>query len=128
MTENLKIHIQKFVPLSEEEFADIASYFTPQVCKKKETLLKEGQICKTHYFVAKGILRKFFINEKGVEHTTEFAIEDWWMTDTISFLHESPAAFYIQAVEAADILVIQKEAMDDLLEKHPVMEKYFRQI
>lgn len=121
-------HIRKFVTISDEELADVSGYFTFQAVKKKENLLKEGQVCKTSYFVLKGILRKFFVNDKGVEHTTEFAIENWWMTETFSYLNQSPTEFYIQAVEPTEVLQIQRERLDSLLATHPIMEKYFRQV
>lgn len=119
-------HINKFVNVDEEKFAAILSYFQIQDLKKKENLLIEGQICKANYFVLKGILRKFFINEKGVEQTTEFAIENWWMTETFSYINKTPTSFYIQAVEKAQILVIDHQSHDKMLESHPEMEKYFR--
>ena len=126
MREQFKIHINKFVNVGDDELTNIISYFHIQTLKKKENLLNEGQICKASYFVLKGILRKFFVNEKGVERTTEFAIENWWMTETFSYLNQKPTEFSIQAVELTEVLVIDRNAYNDLLEKHPVMERYFR--
>lgn len=126
MREQFRIHINKFVNVGDDELTDIISYFHIQTLKKKENLLNEGQICKASYFVLKGILRKFFVNEKGVERTTEFAIENWWMTETFSYLNQKPTEFSIQAVELTEVLVIDRNAYNDLLEKHPVMERYFR--
>lgn len=126
MLEQFKIHIKKFAEVSDAEFSAISTYFQPQSVKKKENLLAEGEVCKANYFVVKGILRKFFINEKGVEHTTEFAIENWWMTETFAYLNQSPSEFYIQAVEPAELLVIHRSRYEDLLRNHPLMEKYFR--
>lgn len=125
MSEQFKLHIQKFAKVSNDEFADIMKYFQIQTFKKKANLLIEGQVCKTNYFVLNGILRKFFINEKGVEQTTEFAIENWWMTETFSYLNRTPTGFYIQAVAITEVLVIHWHAYNDLREQHPVMEKYF---
>ncbi|WP_323833813.1 Crp/Fnr family transcriptional regulator [Algoriphagus sp. D3-2-R+10] len=76
--------------------------------------------------MCKGILRKFFVNEKGVEQTTEFAIENWWLTDTFSYLNETKTNFYIQAVENVEVMVIYRDDYDKLLEAHPKLEKYFR--
>jgi CRP-like cAMP-binding protein len=126
MQQELKKHIHKFVKINDVEMTDIVSYFQKHTFKKKENLLSEGQVCHASYFVKKGILRKFFINEKGVEQTVEFAIENWWMTETYSYLHRSPTEFHIQAVEQSDVLTIHRDAYETLLEKHPVMEKYFR--
>ena len=128
MADILKQHIQKFTEITDEQFAEVRSYFTLKRIAKKENLLVEGQTCKAHYFVLKGILRKFFVNNKGVEHTTEFAIENWWMTDHFSIIQQSPSHFFIQAVEKAELLSISGESYDKLLRTHPVMETYFRHI
>ncbi|MFI0430029.1 Crp/Fnr family transcriptional regulator [Mariniflexile sp. HMF6888] len=126
MSEIFKAHINKFATVSDEEFEDILSYFQFKSILKKDNLLEEGQVCKSNVFVLKGILRKFFINEKGTEQTTEFAIENWWITETFSFINQSYTEFYIQAVENTELLHIDKTAYEKLLETHPVMEKYFR--
>ncbi|WP_229253018.1 Crp/Fnr family transcriptional regulator [Dyadobacter helix] len=126
--EQFRNHIHKFVNISDREFADIIGYFQVQTLKKKENILLEGQICKAQYFVLQGILRKFFINEKGGEQTTEFAIENWWMTETFSYLNQAPTEFYIQAVENTQVLILYRDAHDKMLEAHPAMEKYFRYI
>ena len=51
-----------------------------------------------------GCLRLFFINEKGVEQTIQFAIENWWLADYTSFAKQKPSTFYIQAVEKSEVL------------------------
>lgn len=119
-------HINKFTTVSATELDAILEFFTLKSIQKKEHLLKEGQICQANYFVLKGILRKYFINETGIEKTTEFAIENWWMTETFSFINNTKTEFYIQAVEKVDLLFISKENQEQLLATHPVMEKYFR--
>lgn len=119
-------HIAKFVELSESTFTEILSFFQTIEVGKKENLLAEGQVCKHHYFVLKGCLRKFFINNKGIEQTTEFAIENWWMTDNIAYEHQLKTEFYIQTIEPSTLLVIDRNAQEQLLLQHPAMERYFR--
>lgn len=119
-------HIEKFVQISSDEFEEIKKYFDTKEVAKKENLLEEGQICRYHYFVLTGLLRKFYINEKGIEQTTEFAIETWWLTDNFAYERNVPTEFYIQAVENSVVLYITQEKQEKLLEKFPVMERYFR--
>lgn len=126
MSEIFKNHLKKFIEINEEEFSGILSFFKIIKVKKKENLLVQGQICKSHYFVLNGCLRKFFINEKGIELTTEFAIENWWMTDNFAYERGLSTDFYIQAVENSEILVIDSEAQEKLLVGFPKMERYFR--
>lgn len=126
MLENFRLHLEKFIQINNEDFDAIADYFKIKKVKKKENLLLEGAICKSHFFVLEGCLRKFFINEKGIEQTTEFAIENWWITDNIAYEHRLATSFYIQAVENSEILILDREDQDLLLEKFPKMERYFR--
>lgn len=126
MSEILKKHLEKFIQINDEEFLEISTFFKMKTVSKKENLLLEGSICRQHFFVLEGCLRKFFINDKGVENTTEFAIENWWITDNIAYEHGLPTSFYIQAVEKSKILIIERENQEKLLEHFPKMERYFR--
>lgn len=126
MLYTLKRHIDKFAEVSDDEFEEIQKFFEIKDVNKKENLLEEGQICRHHYFVLKGLLRKFYINERGVEETTEFAIETWWITDNIAFERTAPTEFYIQAVEKSTVLYITQHNQQKLLKTFPVMERYFR--
>lgn len=121
-----KAHLDKFITITDSEFEEILSFFETVEVKKKENLLTEGQICKTNYFVLNGCLRKFFINEKGVEQTTEFAPETWWITDNMAYEFQRPTEFFIQAIEKSEVLTINYLAQQKLLEAFPVMERYFR--
>lgn len=126
MPDILKAHIAKFISLTGEDVAEVLPFFQSIHLKKKQNILSEGQVCKQHYFVEKGLLRMFYVNDKGVEHTIQFALENWWLTDLMSYQHRKPSGFYIQAVEATELMAITLEDQEKLLEKYPVMEKYFR--
>ena len=122
----LEQHIKKFISISNDELQEVLQYFRPLQLKKKQNLLTEGSICKYNYFTVKGCLRLFFINEKGIEQTTQFAIEHWWLADYTSFEKQEPSGFYLQAVENTGVMVISYTEQENLLQQHPVMERYFR--
>ncbi|QSW89628.1 Crp/Fnr family transcriptional regulator [Flavobacterium endoglycinae] len=126
MSDIFKKHIAKFAKVPEDDFEQIIKFFDISEAGKKENLLEQGQICRHHYFVLEGLLRKFYINEKGNEQTTEFAIETWWLTDNFAYENQLPTEFYIQAVEKSTLLCITPEKRQKLLEEFPVMERYFR--
>lgn len=121
-----KKHIEKFAKVSDKEFEEIITFFETKSVSKKENLVEQGQICRHHFFVLEGLLRKFFINEKGAEQTTEFAIETWWITDNFAYERQVSTQFYIQAVEKSIILFITQENQEKLMQKFPQMERYFR--
>src|SRR6478609_6517478 len=106
MSEILKKHIKKYIKITAQEFDKIQSYFSTIEAAKKQNLLVEGKICKSNFFVTKGCLRLFFINEKGVEQTLQFALENWWIADYTSFSSQKPSDYYIQAVEKSGILAL----------------------
>lgn len=126
--ENFKIHLAQFITIDDKELASILSFFEVKNVTKKENLLEENQLSQYQYFVVKGCLRKFFINEKGVEQTTQFALEHWWIADTFNFERAQRSDFFIQAVEQSTVLCIGFSNFNALLEKHSKMERYFRLI
>ncbi|WP_017257707.1 Crp/Fnr family transcriptional regulator [Pedobacter arcticus] len=126
--DNFIKHINKFTTISQPEIETLKSATKTISIKKKDLLLKEGEICRANYFVEKGCLRLYFINEKGSEQIIQFALENWWLTDYMSFNNSSPAQFYIQAVEDCTIIAIARNEQDKLLTEIPTLEKYFRKV
>lgn len=126
--ETFKQHLDKFITIDDEEFASVFSFFQELEVKKKQDLMLNSEVCRSMYFVAKGCLRKFFVNEKGIEQTTEFAIENWWITDTFAYERQVKSDFCIQAVERSTVLMIDLQTQEKLLKKHPIMERYFRMV
>lgn len=123
---NLLDHIAKFVKLDNDENNTLLTYLDHHKVAKKQHILTEGQICNAQYFIAKGCFHQYIINEKGAEKTLQFGIENWWMTDFLSFHNHAPSSFYIQAVENSEVIAIEKESMEDLLTRVPKLERYFR--
>jgi CRP/FNR family transcriptional regulator, anaerobic regulatory protein len=126
MTSLLQQHIQKFVSIPDEDMSGILAYFTPIQLRKKENLLVEGNVCHSNYFVVKGCLRMFYINDKGDEQTIQFALENWWMADYDSFSNQKPGLFSMQAVERSEVLALHYQAQEKMLQQYPVMERYYR--
>lgn len=128
MSHPLYQHIKKFANVSEIDFAEILTFFEALSPKKKDVLLQEGELCRRNFFVVKGCLRLFFLKETGVEQTTQFAIENWWLTDNLAFLEQKQSSFTIQAVENSEVLAISHDTREEMLEKFPQMERYFRNV
>jgi CRP-like cAMP-binding protein len=126
MLANLTDHIQKFIELSEADIKLIHSAVVVKSIKKKTYLLEPDHICRELYFVSKGCLRCYFINKKLNEQITQFAIENWWMSDYYSLESEKPSSYYIQTVENSEIISINTHKLEELFEGVPRLERYFR--
>ena len=128
MSALLKAHIEKLLGHTLPDWEGIERFFVPMAVRKKQNLLEEGKICRANYFVAEGCVRMFFVNEKGIEQTVQFALEHWWLADYTSFSAQSPSGFYIQAIEHSEVLSLRYNAQEALLQAYPQMERYFRMV
>jgi len=126
MKDNLIAHINKFVKLDEQEASLVCEDVSLIKVKKKQFILKADEICRANYFVSKGCMRLYFINRNGQEQITQFGLEDWWITDYSSLETGQPSIYYIQAIEDAELISLSKKTMEELLQKVPKLERYFR--
>ncbi len=126
MKEQLHLYLNRYVPFSEEEINSFYSYLTIQTFQKKEFILKEGEVCKIKFFITKGLIRTFKINDKGNENIIHFGIENWWMTNMESFINQQPSLLYIQALEDTTMLTISKANLEKAYTAIPKLERVFR--
>jgi CRP-like cAMP-binding protein len=121
-------NISRFIELTEEEINYFTSLLKVKRLKKKQYLLQEGEICRNEYFVIKGCLRTYTIDEKGLEHIIQFSIEDWWTGDMYSFLTQKPSRYTIDALEDSELLYLDKASHEELYSKLPKFERFFRHL
>ena len=67
--------------------------------KKNEHLYRAGEVVRYVYYVEKGCLRQYYINNNGEERTIYFKIEDGWCSELVSFLDNKPTELCVQALE-----------------------------
>ncbi len=87
----------------------LASFLFSKKVKKKELLLKEGEVNDRMFYVQKGLLRVYFINEDGKEINTWFVKEGEFVYACHSFHYQIPSEEYIEAMEDCVIMTIKKE-------------------
>lgn len=121
-------NISRFITFTPEEEQYFTSLLKFKKLKKKQYLVQEGDIVRYDYFVNKGCLRTYSIDEKGQEHVVQFSIEDWWTGDMYSFLTQTPARYTIDALEDTELLCLEKNALEELYVKVPKFEKFFRHL
>lgn len=120
--------IKNYIDISDSELEYCLSMLSYEVYKKKEILLKEGEVCSKIYFVTKGLLRIYFIDDKDEEKTFHFCLENTFGTDYESFLKGIPSSFSIQAMEDTDVLVISFEMLQNIYRDLQHGEKLGRRI
>ncbi|WP_062057063.1 Crp/Fnr family transcriptional regulator [Aquimarina longa] len=128
MDTGLAEYVRNYIDISDEEMKLFYKYLTVRKFKKKEYLLREGEICKARYFIIKGCIRSYYIDEKGVERILDFGIDKWWFTNYVSLINNKPSENFIQAIENLEVLQLHRDCFDELLEKLPKIDRLFRLI
>ena len=119
-------NISAYIHLNEEEKAVFISLLKPMKLKRKQMLLKEGEICRYSSFVSQGCLRGYSVDENGFEHVLNFAPPNWWIADMYSLITQKPGMLNIEALEDTEILTLSKISQEELYVKVPVFERFFR--
>ena len=91
-------------------------------------ILQEGFVCKHYSFVAEGCFRMYGMDNKGTEHNIQFAAENDWIADIGSFHSGKPSRLFIEAVEPALILQVEKEDLYFLYRNIPKLDRIFKVI
>lgn len=119
-------NIAKHVSLTAEEQESVLALVENDHYKAKTILLEEGKICTHSFFVLKGILRSYTMDENGVEHVMSFACPGWWIADMYSYLSQRPGQLFIETNEEAEVILLSKENQEKLYVQVPKMERFFR--
>ncbi|MEP3372473.1 MAG: Crp/Fnr family transcriptional regulator [Maribacter dokdonensis] len=94
--------------------------------KKKDFLMQAGEVTQYEYFISKGCLKVYTLDEDGAPHISMFAIEDYWTGDISSFMTKEPSRYYIKATENSELLGISRANYDVLFQEIPKFEKFYR--
>ena len=89
-------------------------------------LQRAGEISQCAAFVTTGCLRSYVIDPKGKEHIVQFAPETWWIGDSKSHATQTPSPYFIQAVEASELMLIDGPSHQKLIDNIPGYASGFR--
>lgn len=95
--------------------------------KRNEYLKVKGSTDTNLYYVKSGSLR-VFIEDEFEEHTIRFGYEGNFISSLDSYITEKPSPFYIQAIRAAELKVITKEAFTEIINSKTEYLKLWQQI
>ncbi|HLP64682.1 Crp/Fnr family transcriptional regulator [Flavobacterium sp.] len=126
MFESINKNVCKNNDFTEKEMEFFNEILQHKKVPKKTFLLQEGEICHFEAYILKGCIRKYYINEHGLEVVLAFATEDWWVSDIASFHENKPSQLYIETLEDCELLVLTTETKEQLLREVPKFERIFR--
>ncbi len=125
MKHPLRTHIEEIVPLTDEEFDFVLSHFGHIKRRKHQYIVQEGEFVDKEYWVIKGCLKSYFLDESGKEHILQFGMENWWITDYESFVKKTKSKTSIDCLEDCELLYITYENREILTSKMHKMERFW---
>jgi len=117
-------YLSKYMTIPKEleeaiiERTDIRSY------KKGTVLLQEGKISNECYFILKGCIRSYYIND-GNEMTTEFFTEGQAVTPSV-YGTNTPSAHYLECIEDTIAGAGTPEQENEMYQNFPQTESLAR--
>ncbi len=118
--------IFKDITFTKPEVSFMENTFERVILTKGEIVLKAGERVTDQYYVYDGCLRTFFIDKAGKEHTIQFAIQDWWISDYIAFFTGEKAVLNIECIQNAVLYKISKKNIEKTYDRIPKVERFFR--
>lgn len=114
---------QSLSPEAEEYLFSISEKKT---YPKGTVLIREGQNVSKIFFVTNGCLRSYCIDKNGKEHTLQFAINGWWISDYIANYNNDSATLTIECLKESTVVEFNAEKLNEILVPFPEYEPFKR--
>ena len=119
-------NIGKYVALTEEETEKLIAIIRTTKIKKRQFIDQPNYVCQYRNYVVKGAFRSYFIDNEGKEHTVQIALEDWFVSDFYSYITQTPATLFVEALEDSTILQMTYDDIEGLCKEIHSLSEYFR--
>ena len=121
-------YTKKHIDLTIEEETLLFSKVIHRDYLKGQYIVQQGDVCKSACFIISGCTKTFCMDKEGQEHIIMFSIEDWWTSDLGSFISQTPADYNVQCIENTQLIQFTYDALEELYEEIPKLERLFRKI
>lgn len=119
-------NFKNFVNLTHEEEELILKHTTERYFKRGDFLNSEGEVNRFTNFILKGSARVYYIEPNGHEHVVQLGISKWWIGDFPSFITQTKASMFTEALERTEVLAFSYDQLQQVYEAVPKMERFFR--
>lgn len=119
-------NINRYVTLTELETEQLIAIIRTTNIKRRQFIDQPGFTSQYRNYVVKGAFRSFFIDGDGKEHTVQIALEDWFVSDFYSYITQTPATLYVEALEDSILFQMKYEDIENLCKEIHNLSEYFR--
>lgn len=125
MHPKLKEHIEKIVPLTDDEFAFVSKHFIRKSFKKHQFMVQRGEMVPYNYFLLSGLTKLVYTDDAEKQHILAFAMEDWWDSDLQAYYTRTKATLSMECLEDTEVLCLSLEDYRALCAGLPKIEHFF---
>lgn len=125
-TDLILSNFRQYIQLAADEEQYVLQCIHERHFKRGDYINVEGEVNRFTNFIAEGSARVYFIDPQGYEHVVQLGIANWWVGDFPSFITQTPATMYTEALEKTTTLSFTYDDLQMLYEKVPKMERFFR--
>ena len=118
--------IKDSINLSAEAEAYLFSISKEKKVPKGEVLIAQGETVKKIYFVTNGCLRSYCVDKNGKEHTLQFAIKDWWISDYIAVYTNETATLTVETLTDSKIIEFNAKKLNGIHSLFAEFEPFYR--
>lgn len=95
---------------------------------KGRVLIKQGQQVNKIFCIIDGCLRSFCIDSNGKEHTLQFGIKEWWISDYIAVYNNEPAVLTVECLKDSTVVVFDAQKLNGIYAFFPEFEVFQRNL
>ena len=113
-------HVPLFNHLTNEQMKHIAALARNASYARGETIYHQGDDSEGLYILHKGRIKVYRLSENGKEQLVRI-LEPGDFTGELSLFDSKPHDAYAETLEAVEICIIERDQMQQLLQKHPAI-------
>ncbi len=121
-----KIKSSQSLSLEAEEY--LFSISKEKIFSKGDILIRQGQNVNKIYFVTDGCLRSYCIDKNGKEHTLQFGIKNWWISDYIAIHNDELATLTVECLKEASVIEFNAKKLNEVFTLFPEYEPFQRNL
>lgn len=123
--EHLKTKIISYTEIDESVLNDQVRYYKQLELKKGENLVCPGQFVNHFYYVAKGCIYYYKL-EDGEQKVLEFYTDDVFFTDLPAYVKGTPSNYYLKASEDTIVYAVKKSDAENSFDQSHQLERFGR--
>ena len=124
--EDLINKIKSSITLSSKAEEYVISIANEKSVSKGDVLIHQGQAVKNTYFVKDGCIRAYCIDKNGKEHTLQFAIKNWWISDFMAIYNNELSTLTIECITDSNIIEFNVKKLEEIYSIFPEFEVFQR--